>query len=164
MRIERDPRQRMTLLIGLFIVLASLMLVCGCTQQPVVTPTPTPTPVVTPTQVTGKEVPMYNESANGSRINVTLGGETFGIKLNENPTTGYSWNATVTPGLIVVSDGYEPNPETVGMMGAGGTHNWILRSGNETGEQQFSAIYMRPWENVTGTEQTFVLFVTVEKV
>ena len=163
MKTDRDIRQRLPLLIGLFIVLAGLVLICGCTQQPAGTPT-TPTPAATPTQATGKEVPMYNESANGTTIAVARGGETFGIRLNENPTTGYSWNATVTPGLIVINDSYEPNPETVGLVGAGGFHSWILKSGNDIGEQQFSAIYKRPWENVTGSEQTFVLHVMVEKV
>jgi inhibitor of cysteine peptidase len=65
---------------------------------------------------------------------------------------------------LSVNDEYVPTPETVGLMGAGGTHNWILKSGNETGKQQFNAIYKRPWENVTGTEQTFVLHVMVTKV
>lgn len=157
-------RQRIPLLIGLFLVLAGLIFVCGCTQQPGVTPTAVPTTPVSTTQVPGKEVPMYNESFNGSTVTIAAGGETFGIRLNENPTTGYSWNATITPGLTLVSDGYEPNPETAGLMGAGGTHHWILRSGNEAGKEQFSAVYMRPWENVTGSEQTFVLHVNVEKV
>ena len=164
MRTDRAHSQRITLLIGIFMVLAGLVFVCGCTQQPVVPPTPTPTPVVTPTQVAVKEVPMYNESANGSTIDVAPGGENFGIRLNENPTTGFSWNATLTPGLVLVSDGYEPNPATAGMMGAGGTHYWILGTGSQAGEQQFSAIYKRPWENVTGSEQTFVLHVMVGKV
>lgn len=164
MRTDSAHRQRRTLLIGLFLVLAGLVFVCGCTQQPAVPPTPPPTTPVSTTPVPGKEVPMYNESANGSTITVATGGETFGIRLNENPTTGYSWNATITPGLILVSDGYEPNPETAGLMGAGGTHHWILRSGNEAGEEQFSAIYKRSWENVTGSEETFVLHVTIKKV
>jgi inhibitor of cysteine peptidase len=164
MRTDRAHRQRIPLLIGLFLVLAGLVFVCGCTQQPAATPTPTPTTPVSTTQVPGKEVPMYNESSNGSTITVAPGGETFGIRLNENPTTGYSWNATITPGLILVSDGYDQNPETAGLMGAGGTHHWILRSGNETGDQQFRAIYQRPWENVTGSEQTFVLYVTIKQV
>lgn len=164
MRTDSAHRQRRTLLIGLFLVLAGLVFVCGCTQQPAVTPTPPPTTPVSTTPVPGKEVPMYNESANGSTIMVATRGETFGIRLNENPTTGYSWNATITPGLILVSDGYEPNPGTAGLVGAGGTHHWILRSGNEAGEEQFSAIYKRSWENVTGSEETFVLHVTIKKV
>jgi inhibitor of cysteine peptidase len=164
MRTDSAHRQRIPLLIGLFLVLAGLVFVCGCTQQPAATPTPTPTTPVSTTQVPGKEVPMYNESSNGSTITVAPNGETFGIRLNENPTTGYSWNATITPGLILVSDGYDQNPETAGLMGAGGTHHWILRSGNETGDQQFRAIYQRPWENVTGSEQTFVLNVTIKQV
>jgi predicted secreted protein len=85
------------------------------------------------------------------------------IQLAENPTTGYSWNATVTSGLTIIDDAYEPYPQSRGMVGAGGTHFWIL-SGTAAGEQKFSAIYMRPWENVTGSEDTFVLNVLVEKV
>jgi inhibitor of cysteine peptidase len=47
------------------------------------------------------------------------------------------------------------------MVGVPGTHYWIL-SGTAAGQQKFSAIYKRPLENVTGSEETFVLNVLVE--
>jgi predicted secreted protein len=105
---------------------------------------------------------VYNETANGSTVKIPLGSGGLVIQLAENPTTGYSWNATVTSGLTIIDDAYEQDPQSQGMVGGGGTHFWIL-SGTAAGEQKFSAIYMRPWENVTGSEDTFVLNVLVEK-
>ncbi len=155
---------------GLFILLAGMLILSGCTTQPAGTPTgvptATPTSTVVPTTaapVPGEEMNVYNETANGSTAKIPLGSGGLVIQLAENPTTGYSWNATVTSGLTIIDDAYEPDPQSQGMVGAGGTHFWIL-SGTAAGEQKFSAIYMRPWENVTGSEETFVLNVLVEKI
>ena len=75
-------------------------------------------------------------------INLKIG-STTDIILKENPTTGYSWNASVTSGLEIVNDSY--NPPTSRLMGAGGEHQWTIR-GTAVGNQTFSAVYRRPWE------------------
>jgi inhibitor of cysteine peptidase len=106
---------------------------------------------------------VYNETANGTTVKIPLGVGGLIVRLAENPSTGYSWNATVTSGLTVIGDAYEADPLSPGMVGAGGTHFWVI-SGTAEGEEKFSAVYMRPWENVTGSEETFVLNVLVEKV
>jgi inhibitor of cysteine peptidase len=151
-------------------LLAGLLVLSGCTTQPEGTPTavPTATPATTvmpTTSAPGNETDMnvYNETANGTTVKIPLGSGGLVVQLTENPSTGYSWNATVTSGLTIVGDSYEPDPQSQGMVGAPGTHFWIL-SGTEAGEQKFSAVYMRPWENVTGSEETFVLNVLVEKI
>ncbi|MDD1709192.1 MAG: protease inhibitor I42 family protein [Methanoregulaceae archaeon] len=154
---------------GIFLLLAGMLILSGCTTQPAETPiaTPTATPITTampttPTQVEVKDVEVYNETANGTTVKIPLGTGGLIIQLAENPSTGYSWNATVTPGLTIIDDAYEADPQSQGRVGAGGTHFWIV-SGTAEGEQKFSAVYMRPWENVTGSEETFILNVLVER-
>lgn len=164
-------KKRKTLLsAAVFLLLAGLLILSGCTTQPAGNPTATPTATPTNTEVpttsapvTEKDMNVYNETANGSTVKIPLGSGGLVVRLAENPSTGYSWNATVTSGLTIVGDAYEPDPQSPGMVGAGGTHFWIL-SGTAAGEQKFSAVYMRPWENVTGSEETFVLNVLVEKI
>lgn len=156
-------RRRTTPAVAVILILLAAMMFAGCTTQPAGTPTATPTltPATTSPPVEMKDMHVYNETANGTTAKIPLGGGLI-VRLVENPSTGYSWNATVTPGLAIVSDAYEPGPQSQGMVGAPGSHSWIL-SGKAAGEQKFSAVYMRPWENVTGTENTFVLNVLVEK-
>jgi inhibitor of cysteine peptidase len=154
---------------GVLFLLAGMLILSGCTTQPAGTPTATPTATptttvvpTTSTPVIEKDMNVYNETANGSTVKIPLGSGGFVVQLAENPSTGYSWNATVTSGLTIIDDAYEADPQSQGMVGAGGTHFWIV-SGTSEGEQKFSAVYMRPWENVTGSEETFVLNVLVEK-
>ncbi|HMZ30981.1 MAG: protease inhibitor I42 family protein [Methanoregulaceae archaeon] len=150
-------------------MLGAMLLLSGCTTQPAGTPTATPTATPMPTTaVPTTTVPInmtdfdvYNETANNTTATIPLGSGGLMVRLIENPSTGYSWNATVTSGLTIVDDAFEQNPASQGMAGAPGTHYWIL-SGTAAGQQKFSAIYMRPWENVTGTEDTFVLNILVE--
>jgi inhibitor of cysteine peptidase len=100
---------------------------------------------------------VYNESANGTTVAVPLG-STFTVWLQENPTTGYSWNVTVTDGLQITNDTFIP--PTSGLIGAGGIHAWEVLT-VKNGLQEFSGIYQRPFENVTGNETTYVLWCNV---
>jgi len=119
-------------------------------------PTPTSTVSLPP-----EEKMVYNESANNSTVTATVGKE-FIIALKENPTTGFMWNATVTSGLTILNDTYTPDAAAAGMVGVGGTHSWVL-TGTETGQQHFRAVYMRSWDNLTGSEDAYVLNVNVVK-
>jgi inhibitor of cysteine peptidase len=147
-------------------MLAMALIACGCTTSPggPVTPTPTesPAPTETSTQVPWAGLPLYNESYNGETIAVSPG-ERFVIALGENPTTGYSWNATFTTGLVTTGEGYSPNPATQGLAGAGGIHYWIVEV-PEPGAQQFSAVYIRSWEGVLPDDQTFSLNIIAGEV
>jgi inhibitor of cysteine peptidase len=147
-------------------MLALALIACGCTTSPggpaTPSPTGTPTPAATPTQVPWAGLPIYNETYNGATI-VVSPGERVAIVLDENPTTGYSWNATFSPGLVDTGEGYTPNPETAGLAGAGGIHYWIVEV-PEGGAQQFSAVYMRPWEGVLPEDQTFTLNIIAGEV
>ncbi|WP_342678727.1 protease inhibitor I42 family protein [Methanofollis sp. UBA420] len=101
----------------------------------------------------------FNETANGTAVNATVG-DIVGISLRENPTTGYLWNATLSSGLTLLNDTYTVDPHSEGMVGVGGTHLWLVRA-DAAGNQTFSAVYKRPWENTTGTEDTFSLTLKV---
>jgi inhibitor of cysteine peptidase len=96
---------------------------------------------------------VFNETNNGTTVTLPMN-TPFAIRLNENPTTGFSWNATISDSLTVISDQYIP-PEAV-RPGAGGVHEWSLK-GTKAGTQTFSAIYKRPWEAATGSEPSFAM-------
>ncbi len=166
MRHDVNGTKRLLVACCVCIVLGGTLLFCGCTQLPA-TPqaTTVPTtaiPATTQVPPVQQEKPMvYNESANNSTVIVSTGKE-FVIELRENPTTGYMWNATVTSGLTILNDTYTMDAAPGGMVGVGGTHSWIL-AGTEAGLQQFRATYMRSWENVTGSEEKFILNVNVVK-
>lgn len=102
------------------------------------------------------------ESDNGTTINLEKG-ETFYLRLKENPTTGYEWELNLSKGLGQVSDKYYPPESKKGeepLVGAGGVHEWEIKADSE-GKQLVTAIYKRPWENETGTEDRFILNVEV---
>lgn len=98
----------------------------------------------------------FDSAYNGHTVQAETG-TTLNVSLSENPSTGYTWNWTLTPGLELVNDTYVANES--GLIGAGGVHTWVLKmTGNDT--QTFSAIEKRPWEPVFGNETTYSLNVT----
>lgn len=137
------------------VLVAGLLVICllgaGCTSQPTEEGTATPTPVATTEYA-------FNETDNNEGITLPAGSE-ITISLDENPTTGYSWNVTSSAGLEYVNDTYIA-PETE-LVGAGGTHEWRYLAA-EKGDAGFSAIYKRPWEETTGNETTFSMAFTIE--
>lgn len=141
------------------VLLAGMLVLSGCTTQPATTPATTTVPT-TSTPVGGNDMKVYNETANGTTVKIPLGTGGCIVQLAENPTTGYSWNETVTAGIAIVNDTYIQDPHSQGMVGVGGTRVWTL-AGTAAGEQKFSAVYKRSWENVTGSEDTFVLNILV---
>jgi len=100
----------------------------------------------------------FGAEQNGENVTVPVESEVI-ISLAENPSTGYSWNATASPGLTVVGDRYRASATPEIMVGAGGIRTWTLVP-ERPGTFTFSAVYRRPWENVTGTEDRFDLTVT----
>jgi inhibitor of cysteine peptidase len=106
---------------------------------------------------------VITEADNGKSISLK-NGETFYLRLKENPTTGYSWELNLSQGLNNISGNYYP-PETSNesqqpLVGAGGVHIWEIKATTE-GSQQVKGIYKRPWEDITGKEDTFTLNVEV---
>lgn len=135
-------------------LLVSCLLMAGCTSQPADPGTPTAVPT---TSAPAKEF-AFNETNDNETVTLPAGSG-ITISLDENPTTGYSWNVTSTRGLQYVNDTFIP-PETE-LVGAGGVHVWQYLAA-EPGSAEFSAIYKRPWENTTGNETTFSMAFTIE--
>lgn len=104
----------------------------------------------------------YTEADNGKTGNIAQKTR-FAIELAENPTTGFMWNATLSPGLELQSSDFRQSPAAPGMVGVGGTRTWIIVA-KDLGDQKFSAAYRRSWETVTGNEATYSININVVTV
>ena len=143
--------------LGIICLLAIAVTFAGCTGSPnPASPTPPSTPVGTPLQAVNLVV---TQEQNKASVSVNQG-SVITVRLQENPTTGYQWNLTTTPGLRVISDNYVPSDTTGKLVGSGGTRIWEI-SATAKGEQKINAVYMRSWEPVTGNETSFLLTVRV---
>jgi len=87
-------------------------------------------------------------------------GENFTLSLEENPTTGYSWELELSDGLTIIDDDYigDPNPE--GLAGVGGTHTWIIEA-ETAGSQKVEGVYKMPRQDAKIWDKRFILFVEV---
>ncbi|MCK9306606.1 MAG: protease inhibitor I42 family protein [Methanoculleus sp.] len=149
-------------------LLALCLLGAGCTTQPAVqqnataTPTPAATTAAPTANATATPAPaegyVFNETNNNETVTLPAGSE-ITISLEENPTTGYEWNVTSDEGLQLVNETHDA-PQTE-LMGAPGVHIWEYIAA-EKGTGEFSAIYTRSWENVTGNETAFSMAFTIE--
>jgi len=141
------------------IIILVLALVAGCLnsgQQGPAGGTNPQNPAGTPTPVNHVVV---NETLNGATISVNRD-DTISLMLMENPTTGYSWNLTTSSGIAITNSFYVPSDTSGKLIGSGGTHIWEMTA-IQSGQQMINAIYLRPWEPVTGNETTFSLTVIV---
>ena len=162
------------LIIGLFAVLAACVCFSGCIQtpdgveKPVVTLSPTPGNGITPSETT-EEIPLSFEEEiamvqkkTDSKPPVELKiGQTSSVSLQENPTTGYSWNVSVTEGLKIVSDEFI-GPGNKQVVGAGGKHVWTIQA-TGIGDQTFSGVYRRPWEPPAENDTTYTEHIIVTR-
>lgn len=72
-------------------------------------------------------------------------GESFDIKLVENPTTGYTWALTHLPkNFYLLSERYVPDQPI--LMGSGGTHYFTFVAMKPKIEGHFNFFLLRPWE------------------
>jgi putative hemolysin/predicted secreted protein len=110
----------------------------------------------------GKKMVTLTNAETGITTDIAQGTK-FAVELAENPTTGFQWNATLSPGLELVSDDFQTAPHAEGMVGVGGTHTWIILA-KDLGSQKFSALYRRSWENVTGNETAYSVNIKVIKI
>lgn len=106
---------------------------------------------------------VITENYNGKTIQVKQG-DSFCLKLKENPSTGYSWQLSLSKGLNLLStEYYSPDSSKSSqrlIVGAAGLHSWKIKAVAK-GKQQVRGIYRRSWETKTGREQTFILNVKV---
>lgn len=141
---------RMPKLLFIAGIVLGAVLVAGCTSGGDRPPS---------TNVTAATPLLLNGSMNGSTIAVPLN-TTLTLELDENPSTGYSWNLTTTSGLRVAGDGYVPAATGAGVVGAGGIHRWEIIT-VATGLQEITGVYARPWENSTPDSTTYTVEVSV---
>ena len=87
----------------------------------------------------------YDAGQSGAiEINV---GDSFIIRLESNPTTGYTWSLVESPKGIVekVSAVYEPHETEGRLLGSGGTEVWTFKA-IAKGKVTLTFDYARPWE------------------
>ena len=80
--------------------------------------------------------------------NITIkSGDTFEIKLESNPTTGYSWRLAESPSGTIqnISNVYEPRKTSGNIVGSGGTEIWTFKAVSK-GNIILNFEYARPWE------------------
>ncbi len=121
--------------------------------------TPTAEPVTLDGSITAVRTVYVNSTANGEIVTIPMG-ERIVVRLKENPTTGYTWNATAAKGLGIYSDNTIA-PDTA-LIGAPGYHEWIL-SPQAVDTYTFKAVYYRPWEEPKATDDSFSMVVLVTK-
>lgn len=109
----------------------------------------------------GKKMVTFTDADNGKTSDI-MQGTKFAVQLDENGTTGFLWNATLSKGLELVSDDFQTDAHAPGMVGVGGTRTWVILA-KDLGDQKFSASYRRSWEPVTGNETSFVVNINVVK-
>lgn len=160
-RMKKDKAvKQYVFFIGLFILCMVAICIAGCTGQGRMKPDSegtVPAPAGSAVQVGHF---TFSEAQNDATVSVKQG-NTITLSLNENPTTGYQWNLTTTPGLKVTRDIYVPSDVSGKIVGSGGTHVWEIVV-DERGRQMIQAVYKRSWEPVTGNETTFRMTVLVE--
>ena len=133
------------------VLLTALLLAAGCTTTPPSNTTATPTGTTAAPNVTPAQSAVYTIHDSGKTVPLGLQ-QSLSIRLPENPTTGYSWNATVSDGLVITDTAYTPEAAATNLTGVGGARNWTVK-GVGAGTQRFSAVYVRPWEpNLTANQ------------
>jgi len=94
----------------------------------------------------------------GNKINTKVG-ETFSIKLDSNPTTGYSWQAEYDDSFLeLVDQGYVLPDESGDLVGAGGTEIFEFRA-LEEGQTTVTMIYKRSWEEEALEERVYKIVI-----
>jgi len=158
--------------IGCILILAAGA-IAGCTgtspatQTPAVPMTPATT-IADPTATGTWPIPVstsaaivstvyVNASSNGKIVTIPMGSRVL-VRLSENPTTGYTWNATASRGLTIVSDTYTSPDGT--LIGAPGHRDFTL-SPKAVDTYTFRAVSLRPWEGAKAGDPAFSLVILV---
>jgi len=95
---------------------------------------------------------------------VEADGKTLKISLEENPTTGFSWDYTVSDETLleVVDDEYFPSNTETAVVGSGGIHVFEFQ-GLKEGETTLTFNYFKSWEGTEKTEDTRVYKIIVDQ-
>jgi inhibitor of cysteine peptidase len=96
---------------------------------------------------------------NGKSVTVNTG-DTFWLRLPENPTAGYAWDLKLSDGLTKLSDKYEPADRSGLKVGVGGTHSYEIKA-MKNGSQLVTGSY-RPAANQSSEGmETYLLSVKI---
>ncbi len=101
---------------------------------------------------------QFNEQADGSKINLSMGQE-FKVILPENPTTGFRWNPISSGESVckLLDNAFDLDGDTIGN---GGSHFWLFQAVKE-GSAKIEFVYSRSWEHDKPPARTFTLGVNV---
>ncbi len=92
-------------------------------------------------------------------------GEVMAITLESNPSTGYSWFATISDDLVVAQMGEseynEPTQSATPVIGAPGTQTFYFEA-VDSGVATITLEYKRGWEKDVAADKTITLTVEVE--
>lgn len=149
-------------LLGFTCLLLCLFLVCPVSATPVITGHAIKKSTISFTKIsqsTGSNrfLPYFQATPVTQRFTADDNGRTFTlssgqvvlVQLDTNPSTGFQWITTVSPGISVIKDSYQQSDSnrfaTRGPpVGSGGVRTWTLKM-TRSGDQQFSAEYKQVW-------------------
>jgi inhibitor of cysteine peptidase len=97
---------------------------------------------------------------NGNEITLNKG-QTLTIKLEANPTTGYTWEMVETEGAILRQVGDPEFEADSDLLGAAGTQTLSFEA-TEAGHMELRLVYHRPWETDVDPLETFSVQVLVK--
>lgn len=95
----------------------------------------------------------------GNEVKLAVG-ETWTLKLDSNPTTGFQWQVAenTNKAVLEVSSQYVA-PQT-SLIGAGGQEGWMFKA-LQKGTTTVTLAYSRPWEGGEKAEQTQTITLVV---
>lgn len=111
----------------------------------------------------GSDEVVLDETDSGREIRLAPG-QTLVIRLESNPSTGYSWGRTDTDSTILVQEGeaeYSADVSSQNRVGAGGVETLRFKAA-QAGETSLELGYRRVWEEGVDPIQTFQVQVTVQ--
>jgi len=101
------------------------------------------------------------DASNGGKVEVRNGGQII-IRLDGNPSTGYTWEAKDLDTTLFNQAG-DPvfSSSSPGLVGSGGVLTLTFNA-LKAGSSQLTLIYHRPWETGVAPIHTFTVKVTVK--
>jgi len=97
---------------------------------------------------------------NGNEITLNKG-QTLTIKLEANPTTGYTWEVVESEGAILRQVGETEYEAESDLIGAGGVQTLRFEA-VQAGQMELRLVYHRPWETDVEPLEIFSVQVTVK--
>lgn len=95
--------------------------------------------------LTGCKKDILSRAESGKTFTYKVG-DSFTIKLSENPSTGYVWRFKTEPEsqqiVSLISDNFEESVQ--GRVGAGGEHSFVWQAVN-VGTVEIYGFHTRPW-------------------